>query len=287
MPMPGWELKVTWFQEDSLPTKGVLALEVYSGQGMGVDGCQVSCTVRNMLMCLVLPRQRDLYEEIQNDRTMTCLLIQDTATNSSNKENREQYSPKKVIKTTMDNSSIMQQLQPSNFPSSVPSPHNMSLNNLRSALLASSASASMPPSATHTGVHTPELQYSAQVSIATTSEVMLLDPVMQLAYAQLSVFEHYETGKNLPMPRVSTTGSPKHTNKRLSTDTTTPMHSQAAHWKQTGSSSHFMKTYRLEDLHTNLRAKTSINWTYTPLPSGSTGLASRATSRSGTTKGPL
>jgi hypothetical protein len=60
--------------------------EVYSGEGMSLQDCQVARSVRNMMMALVLPRQRNLHDEIQSDMEDSNLIIQDNASAYSLRE---------------------------------------------------------------------------------------------------------------------------------------------------------------------------------------------------------
>lgn len=70
-PIPGWDLNVTWFSEEGLPRKGILAFEVFAGDGMNLLGCLVDKRLRNMLTPLVLAEQRDLREEVDGGAMLT------------------------------------------------------------------------------------------------------------------------------------------------------------------------------------------------------------------------
>lgn len=65
--IPGWDLNVTWFTEEGLPKKGILAFEFFAGDGMNLLGCQVDKVLRYKLTSLVLVDQRDLQREIDTD----------------------------------------------------------------------------------------------------------------------------------------------------------------------------------------------------------------------------
>jgi len=89
--------------------------------------------------------------------------------------------------------------------------------------------------------------------------------VMQLAYPQLSALEHYESQEaynNHPatiamLTKMATSG----VNRQKSDE---PIF---VGLQQSGSNCKFMKTYRLDDLHAELRARTGITWTYAPMQS--------------------
>jgi hypothetical protein len=256
VPMPGWELKVTWFQEESLPHKGILSLDVYSGEGMGIQDCQVNRGVRNMMMSLVLPQQRNLHDEIQNDQRMTCLLIQDSASAFSTKENRMEYTP--GHNASFRRGSHLGGMAEISAKNSFM--HTPQLSNHVTSMV---TTAEHTPVLRTPAVRTPMVilspRESCDVSIQDTGDVVLFDPGMQLLYPQLGAFEHYETGAEQHTDRKP--GSPKANSKRLSVEAS---YAAQAGWMQTGSASKFMKTYRLDDLHMNLKNKTSINWTYAP-----------------------
>ncbi len=65
-PTQGWDLSVVWFTDGGLPKKGQVLIEVFSGDGMCVGGCNVNQVLRQMLCGLVLPGQRDMVEEIRH-----------------------------------------------------------------------------------------------------------------------------------------------------------------------------------------------------------------------------
>lgn len=52
--IPGWELPITWFTESGMPSKGILKLEYYSGEGEGKHECAPRWRLRNALSGLVL-----------------------------------------------------------------------------------------------------------------------------------------------------------------------------------------------------------------------------------------
>lgn len=67
--IPGWSLKETWLSEDGLPKKGVLHLTYYSGEGIGLEGCDPVWNLRAALMSCVLAdppnkRKQDLEFEM-------------------------------------------------------------------------------------------------------------------------------------------------------------------------------------------------------------------------------
>jgi hypothetical protein len=52
--IPGWELPITWFTEEGMPSKGILKLTYYSGEGIGKENCSPVWRLRNALSGLVL-----------------------------------------------------------------------------------------------------------------------------------------------------------------------------------------------------------------------------------------
>ncbi len=62
--VPGWDLSVVWLSEEGLPKKGILAFEMFAGDGLNLMGCLVDKKLRNMLTALVLVEQRDLAHEV-------------------------------------------------------------------------------------------------------------------------------------------------------------------------------------------------------------------------------
>ncbi|GMI09133.1 hypothetical protein TrVE_jg12628 [Triparma verrucosa] len=52
--IPGWELPITWFTEAGMPSKGILKLEYYSGEGKNLKDCAPRWRLRNALSGLVL-----------------------------------------------------------------------------------------------------------------------------------------------------------------------------------------------------------------------------------------
>lgn len=48
-----WHLPVSWFNEDSLPNSGIVALRYFSGEGAGLKDCNPNVRVRIMLTSLV------------------------------------------------------------------------------------------------------------------------------------------------------------------------------------------------------------------------------------------
>jgi hypothetical protein len=277
--MPGWELKVTWFQEDSLPHKGILSLDVYSGEGAGIQDCQVNRTVRNMMMSLVLPKQRNLHDEIQDDQRMTCLLIQDSASVFSAKENRLGYTP--GAHAGFRRGSHLGGMAEITAKNSFMHPSAQLSHHVNSAITSVITTGTNTPSQRTPAIRTPMAIHtppeSCDASIQDISDVMLFDSGMQLLYPQLGVFEHYETGAEQVNDRKP--GSPKISTKRLSVEAS---YAAQAGWTQSGSSSKYMKTYRLDDLHANLKSRTSINWNYAPPQSAGgnrAAMASRGASR--------
>jgi hypothetical protein len=277
--MPGWELKVTWFQEDSLPHKGVLSLEVYSGEGMSLQDCQVARSVRNMMMALVLPRQRNLHDEIQSDMEDSNLIIQDNASAYSLRENRLEYLPSLPVGDHTDNdahSGVRHSTHATPKMGSVPGSVATSVKGAAAA-----SGARTPASVVTPGLQTP--LESCAASVQSTNDVVLFDAAMRLAYPQLSAFEHYESVQTIAVPAyANVAGSPKAHAKRASMAAGAMQVAQAG-WVQTGSTDRYMKTYRLDDLHANLKAKTNINLTYAPAVSGAGasrgGVGSRGASR--------
>jgi hypothetical protein len=65
LPIPGWGLSVVWLGESGLPSKGILTLEFFSGNGANQQGCMVDRRLRAMLCSLVLVAQRDLQQEFR------------------------------------------------------------------------------------------------------------------------------------------------------------------------------------------------------------------------------
>ncbi|GMI44136.1 hypothetical protein TrCOL_g3436 [Triparma columacea] len=54
--IPGWELPRTWFTEDGMPSKGVLKLTYYSGEGKGLEECDPRWRLRHAIMGICLAR---------------------------------------------------------------------------------------------------------------------------------------------------------------------------------------------------------------------------------------
>ncbi|GMH46804.1 hypothetical protein TrLO_g5454 [Triparma laevis f. longispina] len=67
--IPGWELPITWFTESGMPSKGILKLEYYSGEGKGLKDCAPRWRLRNALSGLVLaPSPQFLMEDEKDER---------------------------------------------------------------------------------------------------------------------------------------------------------------------------------------------------------------------------
>ena len=64
LPMPGWDLNITWLNEEGLPKKGLLSFEVFAGDGTRQLGCCVDIKLRSILTSLVLVGQRDYLADI-------------------------------------------------------------------------------------------------------------------------------------------------------------------------------------------------------------------------------
>lgn len=269
LPMPGWELKVTWLQEESLPTKGILSLEVYAGNGMNMDDCSVSRRARNMMMSLVLCRQRDIYEEISADQNKSLAMQRGLMSGISIKENAMEYGPSGRHTNTSHPLSQHTRKQ-----------HNGHTHHVLHA---------HPQHAPHHVGFADHVQHIDAAGVHTThitdadynpdEEYILHDTVTQLAYDQLPALERYESrdaynaSPSSKMPRTMPAGS-----LRSRSDDASAVF---ANLEQTGSNSKFMKTYRLDDLHANLRARTSITWNYLPPQPGKVGTV-RATQKGGT-----
>ena len=54
--IPGWELPRTWFTEEGMPSKGVLKLTYYSGEGKGLEECDPRWKLRHAIMGICLAR---------------------------------------------------------------------------------------------------------------------------------------------------------------------------------------------------------------------------------------
>jgi len=52
--IPGWELPITWFTEEGMPSKGVLKLTYYSGEGKGLEDCEPRWRLRHAISGMVL-----------------------------------------------------------------------------------------------------------------------------------------------------------------------------------------------------------------------------------------
>lgn len=278
--MPGWELKITWLQEQSLPNKGVLSLEVYAGDGMNMDDCSVNRRVRSLMMSLVLVRQRDVYEEVLRDQEKSNAMQQGLMNLISIKENRMEYGKRdKLIAHPL----VLHPAQGSSKAAHTPHHHVITPLNTHHASLA--------PQLAHL-TKTASIRRQAQSGNSVTfaqdmvsieeeevtqlglgmddeetedNECILYDTVMQLAYPQLPVLENYES-------KVAYSNNPVAV-AMLTKMATTGMNRQKSDepifvgLQQSGSTCKFMKTYRLDDLQAELRARTNITWTYAPMPS--------------------
>jgi hypothetical protein len=71
LPMPGWDLNITWLSEEGLPRKGLLSFELFAGDGIKLLGCAVDVRLRMMLSSLVLVGQRDYPTEIERGDLLT------------------------------------------------------------------------------------------------------------------------------------------------------------------------------------------------------------------------
>jgi len=54
--IPGWELPRTWFTEEGMPSKGLLKLTYYSGEGIGLEDCDPRWKLRHAIMGICLAR---------------------------------------------------------------------------------------------------------------------------------------------------------------------------------------------------------------------------------------
>lgn len=75
-PMPGWVLPETWFKEETLPHRGVLCVEYYSGEGRGLNGCAPEVELRLALagvvtLCEPDPEALQDYPDLVFDQTRT------------------------------------------------------------------------------------------------------------------------------------------------------------------------------------------------------------------------
>jgi hypothetical protein len=52
--IPGWELPITWFSEEGMPSKGILKLTYYSGEGKGLEDCEPRMRLRHAICGMVL-----------------------------------------------------------------------------------------------------------------------------------------------------------------------------------------------------------------------------------------
>ena len=274
LPMPGWELKVTWLQEQSLPNKGVLSLEVYAGEGMNLDDCSVNRRVRSLMMSLVLVRQRDVYEEVLRDQEKSNAMQRGVMSSISIKENRLEYGKR-------DRLAAHSPAHHGQAGTGKHTPHHHAIAAL------DTHHASLTPHLAHVAKSTQSEQHTksgnsvtfAKDMVSITEEVtelgntddadedecILYDTVMHLAYPQLSALENYESKEAYNshpatiamLTKMATTGA----NRQKSDE---PIF---VGLQQSGSNCKYMKTYRLDDLHAELRARTSITWTYAPTQS--------------------
>ncbi|CAN0043957.1 unnamed protein product, partial [Heterosigma akashiwo] len=51
--VPGWALPVTWCKEDTMPHRGILSVEYYSGEGQRLRGCNPDWRLRAALAAAV------------------------------------------------------------------------------------------------------------------------------------------------------------------------------------------------------------------------------------------
>lgn len=62
-PVPGWELPVSWYVEDTLPNRGILSCRYYAGDGFCFKGCRPKRVMRYAVLPLCLIRLSDLIAE--------------------------------------------------------------------------------------------------------------------------------------------------------------------------------------------------------------------------------
>lgn len=265
---------------------------------MNMDDCSVNRHVRSLMMALVLVRQRDVYEEVRRDREKSNAMLQGVMSSISIKENRLEYGNRVANLPSFHNSQV-------GSGTHTPHHHIIAPLNTHHASLAPHL-AHLPKSAlrsdsgAHVG-HAEHLQGQSGNSVAFAQELVstdgdvtqlgntdddddgdaefiLHDTVMQLAYPQLAALENYESKEAYNKQPVSTT---------LTKMATTGVNRQKSDepifvgLQQSGSNCKFMKTYRLDDLHAELRARTNITWTYAP-PQPNKPTTGRATQKGGT-----
>lgn len=63
IPTPEWSISPEYLVEDKIPSKGIVRLEYYGGDGVQVLGAKPDHTLRNLLMCLVLIKPQDFLLE--------------------------------------------------------------------------------------------------------------------------------------------------------------------------------------------------------------------------------
>jgi len=68
--VPGWELTQPWLTEDGLPTKGVLDVTYFSGEGKGRRGCRPNVPYRKSLSYLCLIDEREMIQPNSSPTTM-------------------------------------------------------------------------------------------------------------------------------------------------------------------------------------------------------------------------
>ena len=261
LPMPGWELKVTWLQEENLPLKGILSMEIYAGEGMNMNECQVSRRVRNMMMSLVLVRQRDIHQEVLADQQLVEAAIAGINSGFSMKESRLEYASSDHAKVSaFDHNSHKHHAHLSRGASHGATPPTSTPHTARAHVTFSEESVKGIGAPSTSGHHSAE----AEEATVLPMDGVLYDSGMQLAYQQLSALELYENGKSLATTRaVVSSGKTISKTNGVRAKTEELLGPNFENLTRSDNSK-FMKTYRLDDLHANLKSKTSITWTYAP-----------------------
>jgi hypothetical protein len=107
-PVPGWELPVSWYVEETFPNRGILSCRYYAGDGFCLKGCRPKRLTRYALLPLCLVRLSDLVIE-EKEFVMSQFA---PASASTNKDVSRQLSS--------SNATISSSIPVPNFVSSIP-----------------------------------------------------------------------------------------------------------------------------------------------------------------------
>jgi hypothetical protein len=66
VPVPGWMLTLGWLQDAGMPTKGILSLQFYSGEGKRLRGCVPEIAARKSYLACVRIHEQDLINDTNN-----------------------------------------------------------------------------------------------------------------------------------------------------------------------------------------------------------------------------